>query len=54
MDLIGQGVTYARAKELYQKGLQKVNDISDMELSEFISWQEVQERFGLNENEEGA
>lgn len=52
LDFIGQNFTCIQAKELYLNGLRYVDDIWDMESSEFISWQEVQNRFGFNEHEE--
>lgn len=52
VQFIDQGVTFARAKELHQNGLQIMDDIWGMELREFIPWEEAQNRFGLEEHEE--
>jgi hypothetical protein len=47
LELIDNGVTYARAHELYRKGIQCVDDIWDSEHRTFLSCNEAHFKFKL-------
>ena len=51
--LLNKNFTYAKGLQLYSKGIQCVDDLSNSDSRNFIIWDGIQEKFKLLPTEEG-
>ena len=53
LELINKGFDYERGRQLYRKGIRRIEDIWNVAQQNFLTWEQVQEKFHLTGMKEG-
>lgn len=52
-ELINKGFDYERGRQLYRKGIRRIEDIWNVAQQNFLTWKQVEEKFHLTGMKEG-